>query len=359
MSVKKMKDGKRWYVSVRYKDWNGTTKQHKKEGFARQADAKEYERTFLERKKGTSDMTVSSLCQIYLEDCRKRMKVTTCSIKEFILGRFVDPLIGQVRLDQLTPAMIRSWQGQLLDLSLSPGYLRMIGNQTSALFNFGVRYYGLRENPCRLAGPIGKRGRAPVQFWTVAEFSQFLSACPDPINRTMFSLLFWTGMRVGELLALTYEDFDLDARTVRISKTYHRIKGQDTITPPKTEKSNRVIDLPQFLADMVQQYATSIYDLNPAGRLFPVTDYSVRNRLKRYCEKSGVKQIRVHDLRHSHASFLIEHEFSPLLIAERLGHDKVETTLGTYSHLYPNKQSQVVQKIEEIESCYDFVTISA
>lgn len=357
MSVAKMKDGKRWYVSVRYKDWTGQVKQHKKEGFARQSDAKEYQRKFLELKNGSPDMTVETLYKLYQEDFTHRLKATTCRTKQFILETFVVKHIGQVRIDELTPAAIRAWQSRVMEDDLSPGYLRMINNQTSALFNFGVKYYGMKENPCRIAGPMGKRASAPMHFWTVEEFNQFISVCPDQMGRVIFELLFWTGMRVGELIALTYKDFDFTAKTVSITKTFHRIKGEDIITAPKTQKSNRVISLPQFLVDMVKQYAAGIYGLDETARLFPITNSPIQDRMERYCKKSGVKKIRVHDLRHSHASFLIEQGFSPLLIAERLGHENIETTLGTYSHLYPNKQGQLVEKIEEVQKCYDFITL--
>lgn len=356
MSVAKMKDGKRWYVSVRYKDWTGQTRQHKKEGFARQGEAKEYQRKFLERKNGAPDMTVESLCALYKEDFTHRLKATTCATKAYILDNFVVKHLGQVPIDALTPAAIRSWQSRVMEEPLSPGYLRMISNQTSALFNFGVRYYGMRENPCRIAGPMGKRASAPIRFWTVEEFQRFIAVCPDQMGRTIFALLFWTGMRVGELLPLTYGDFDFAQKTVSITKTFHRIHGKDLITSPKTQKSNRVIYLPQFLADMVQAYASGIYGLDRTARLFPVQHSAIQDRMERYCKKSGVKKIRVHDLRHSHASFLIEQGFSPLLIAERLGHENIETTLGTYSHLYPNKQGQLVENIEAIQACCDSVT---
>lgn len=357
MSVAKMKDGKRWYVSVRYQDWTGRTKQHKKEGFSRQSDAKEYQRAFLERKNGASDMTVETLCHLYQEDFTHRLKATTCATKEYILAHFVVRHLGKARIDAITPADIRAWQSRVMEEKLSPGYLRMISNQLSALFNYGVKYYGMKENPCRVAGPMGKRAAAPIHFWTVEEFHQFSAVIPDSMGRVIFSLLFWTGMRIGELIALTYSDFNFDLNTVSITKTFHRIKGRDLITAPKTEKSNRVIYLPQFLSDAVKDYADSIYGLAGSARLFPVTHSAVQDRMERYCKKSGVKKIRVHDLRHSHASFLIEHGFSPLLIAERLGHENIETTLGTYSHLYPNKQGQLAEKIEAVQNCYDAVTV--
>lgn len=363
MSVAKMKDGKRWYVFVRYKDWTGQTKQHKKEGFERKADAKEYERTFLEQKTGSSDMSFQTLYTLYMEDCKTRLKPTTYNTKNAMFVKHILPYLGKLEAGKIGPADIRKWQNTLMDIktksdTYSPTYLKTINNQVSALFNYGVKFYGLKSNPCRQAGSMGKNHADTMQFWTVDEFNSFLAAISSsPTFVVMFSLLFWTGMRSGELLALTPADFDFDANTVSISKNYARLKQQDLILDPKTPKAKRVIHLSNNLSTMVQQYIPSLYGLQPEDRMFaPFNRQSLRSELIRGCKRSGVKVIRVHDLRHSHASLLIELGYSPLLIAERLGHENIETTLRTYSHLYPNKHSELATKLDTMQKCYDFAT---
>ncbi|MCM1296485.1 MAG: site-specific integrase [Muribaculaceae bacterium] len=120
------------------------------------------------------------------------------------------------------------------------------------------------------------------------------------------------------------------------------------ITQPKTPKSNRVIKINNKLSDCLKEYMGMRYELKADDRLFPHTKYFLAHEMEKACQASGVKKIRVHDIRHSHASLLIELGFSPLLIAERLGHEKVQTTLDTYSNLYPNKQIEVVNKLDDI-----------
>lgn len=151
---------------------------------------------------------------------------------------------------------------------------------------------------------------------------------------------------MGELLALTPADFDFEAKTVTISKSYSRLNGQDLIQSPKTAKSKRTVSIPDFLIDIVQAHIKALYKPKKNDRLFPVTKYYLNHEMNRGCKLSGVKKIRVHDLRHSHASLLIELGFSPLMIKERLGHEKIETTLQTYSHLYPNKQNELADKLQ-------------
>lgn len=229
----------------------------------------------------------------------------------------------------------------------APTYLKSINNQLAALFNYAVRYYDLNDNPCRKAGSIGKSKADDMEFWTKQEFKQFLpSMDKKPEAKMAFMLLYWTGMRIGELLALTYEDIDLEKRIISISKSYQRLNGKDVITPPKTPKSNRKITIPPFLAEELKEYCSHLYGIMPNERMFRFTKSYMEHEIVRGIKETGVKRIRLHDLRHSHASLLVELGFQPLAIAERLGHEKIETTLNTYSHLYPNKQAELADRLE-------------
>ena len=194
---------------------------------------------------------------------------------------------------------------------------------------------------------MGKSNAEEMHFWTRDEFSKFIDAVMDKHQSyTAFMILYWTGIRLGELLALTVGDVDFDKRTISISKSYQRISGKDIITEPKTPKSKRVIIIPQFLVIDLQDYIGGLYGVQKGDRLFPVTKYYLEHEMKRGIKESGVKRIRLHDLRHSHSSMLIEMGFSPLEIADRLGHEKIETTLNTYSHLYPNKQEKLADRLD-------------
>lgn len=163
-----------------------------------------------------------------------------------------------------------------------------------------------------------------------------------------FTVLYFTGMRSGELLALTWKDIDLENNTIQINKTYQRIKKKDVITVPKTPCSIRNVVIFDYLTDIIKSYKAKIYRPHVNDRIFPFTKHRLGYEITQNCKKSGVKKIRIHDLRHSHASLLIELGFSPLLIAERLGHENVETTLNTYAHLYPNKQNELANKLQNI-----------
>lgn len=344
MPIYKKAQNGTWFCKFCYTDLDGTRRQKKKEGFRTKKEAQEYERDFLCHRRPDCEMPFSQITELYLEDCRSRLKPTTLTTRETMIRGKILPCFGAQPLNSITPAAIRRWQNALLAQGYSPTYLRAIHTQASAIFHFAVKYYHLSDNPCKTAGPIGKYHADEMNIWTPSEFSRFADALRDkPASWAAFHLLFWTGIRSGELLALTRDDFDFENHLLHITKNYARQNQQDLILSPKTPKSRRIVTLPAFLTVLIREYAQT----RPEGRLFPQTKHFLYHEMQRGCAISGVPKIRVHDLRHSHASFLIENGFSPLLIAERLGHENIQTTLQIYSHLYPNKQTEVACRIQQ------------
>jgi integrase len=229
----------------------------------------------------------------------------------------------------------------------SQTYLRTINNQLSAIMNHAVKYYGLSRNPSSVDKKMGQSKAVEMKFWTQEEFERFIPAVSDkPVSYRGFMILFWTGLRIGELLALTPADIDLEKRRLTVNKTYQRIEGEDLISEPKTPKSWRTISLPAFLCDYIADYEKRLVGLKNDDRLFPYTKYFFEHEMQRGVKESGVKKIRIHDLRHSHASLLVSMGFSIKEIQQRLGHEKVETTLNTYAHLYPDTQDELADRLD-------------
>lgn len=162
-----------------------------------------------------------------------------------------------------------------------------------------------------------------------------------------FEMLYWCGIREGEMLALTPKDFDFKAETVTINKSYQRLKGRDVITTPKTKKSNRTIKMPKFLCEEIQEYLGMFYGAGETDRIFPVSKSYMHHEMDRGAKEAGVKRIRIHDLRHSHVSLLIEMGFTALAIADRLGHESIEVTYR-YAHLFPSKQTEMANKLDNL-----------
>ena len=346
MKAEKDKKTGKWLIQYRYTDWQGKRRKSTKRGFATKREAEEWLRNFLITQKADFDMKFEDFWKMYCADMETRLREHTMRTKKYIVELKILPYFGNKRVNDITAADIRQWQNELIKMGYSPTYLKTINNQLSAIFNYAVRYYDLKSNPCAKAGSMGKSKAEEMDFWTGEEFRKFIDSVMNKrLSYMAFMTLYWTGMRMGELLALNPKDVDLEKRTISITKSYQRLGKKDVITPPKTPKSKRVITIPEFLAADIKDYMDSLYELQENDRLFPITKYYLEHEMQRGIKESGVKRIRVHDLRHSHASMLIELGFSPLEIANRLGHEKVETTLNTYAHLYPNKQTKLAERL--------------
>lgn len=347
MKAEKDKKTGKWLIQYRYTDWQGKRRKSTKRGFATKREAEEWLRNFFITQKADFDMKFEDFWKMYCADMETRLREHTMRTKKYIVELKILPYFGNKRVNDITAADIRQWQNELIKMGYSPTYLKTINNQLSAIFNYAVRYYDLKSNPCAKAGSMGKSKAEEMDFWTGEEFRKFIDSVMNKrLSYMAFMTLYWTGMRLGELLALNPNDVDLEKRTISITKSYQRLGKKDVITPPKTPKSKRVITIPEFLAADIKDYMDSLYDLQEDDRLFPITKYYLEHEMQRGIKESGVKRIRVHDLRHSHASMLIELGFSPLEIANRLGHEKVETTLNTYAHLYPNKQTKLAERLD-------------
>ena len=347
MKAEKDKKTGKWLIQYRYTDWQGKRRKSTKRGFATKREAEEWLRNFLITQKADFDMKFEDFWKMYYADMETRLREHTMRTKKYIVELKILPYFGNKRVNDITAADIRQWQNELIKMGYSPTYLKIINNQLSAIFNYAIRYYDLKSNPCAKAGSMGKSKAEEMDFWTGEEFRKFIDSVMNKrLSYMAFMTLYWTGMRLGELLALNPNDVDLEKRTIAITKSYQRLGKKDVITLPKTSKSKRVITIPEFLAADIKDYMDSLYDLQEDDRLFPITKYYLEHEMQRGIKESGVKRIRVHDLRHSHASLLVELGFQPLAIAERLGHEKIETTLNTYSHLYSNKQAELADRLE-------------
>ena len=348
------KDDKRgtWTARFYYTDWTGQRKQKKKRGFKRQIDAKEYEREFLaglQYDQSKADMQLSTLVSEYIRDAKTRLKLSTIKTKENMINTKILPYLGSIKVSDITPRIVREWQNRLVksDEEYSQTYLRSIHNQLSAIMNYAVKYYNLPNNPCSIAGSIGKKKAGTMKIWTKEQYEKVIQHVHDPGYFVAFEILYWTGMREGEMLALTPADI-LPDRKICVNKTFSRMDGDDIFTEPKTEKSERFLEVPKFLYDEIMDYIGRLYGIKDNERIFYFTRSGLSKHLKVAAEKAGVEKIRVHDLRHSHASLLIDMGYSIFAISERLGHEKVSTTMDIYGHLFPNRRTEMIQALDNL-----------
>ena len=345
-----------WRVIYRYTDWNGERKQTQKRGFKTRREAQAWEHEQLNKKNADLDMKFKSFVELYTADVKTRLKENTWATKEHIICTKLEPYFGKLKMCAITPQQIITWQNELINYrdeqgkAYSPVYLKTVNNQLSAIFNHAVKYYNLRENPCKKAGSMGKKKNREMQFWTKEEYLKFAGAMMDkPLSYYAFEMLYWCGLREGELLALTPSDFDFSRKTLRINKSYQRLQGKDVITTPKTKKSNRVIQMPDFLCDEIKDYLSLLYEPVEDERIFQLSKHQLKRGMEFGCKASGVKEIRIHDLRHSHVSLLIDLGYSAVAIGQRVGHESVEITYR-YAHLFPTVQKDMAEKLNQERS---------
>ena len=341
-----------WFVKFYVKDWTGANKQVKKRGFVTKREALEFERSYKVRQESNLDMTFEDFFKIYSEDMELRLKRNTWLTKEHIVRTKLLPYFKKLKMNEITAADVIKWQNELIaykdenGVGYSMTYRKTMHNQLSCIFNHACKFYNLRNNPARQAGCMGREESKEMLFWTTEEYKRFSEAIIDkPMSYYAFEMLYWTGMRLGECLALTMADFDFNKNTVRICKSYQRLEGEDVITTPKTKKSNRTIKLPKFLAEEMKVYFEMLYGYKETDRIFQVTKSYLHHEMERGSKLAGVKRIRIHDLRHSHVSHLIELGFSALAIADRVGHESIDITYR-YAHLFPSTQIEMADKLD-------------
>ena len=341
-----------FYVQFYYRDARGAKRHKTKKGFQTELEALLWEKNFKALKDDAMDMTFADFCKVYEAEARPRVREHTWLTKENIIQSKLLPFFGDMRMCDIRPVDIVRWQNSLTGSTradgdgFKPTYLRIINNQLNAIFNHAERYYSLEKNPVHKVDKMGSKEAGEMQFWTKDEYLRFSEAISDkPLAFYAFEVLYWMGIRCGELLALTPSDFMLDSSRLRINKSYQSLHGVDTVTDPKTPKSVRTIVMPAFLRDEMADFIEMRDDVAPDERLFAVTKHFLAHEMERGCKASGVKRIRIHDIRHSHVSLLIEMGFSALAIAERMGHEAVDITYR-YAHLFPTKQDEMAAALD-------------
>jgi integrase len=338
-----------WYCQFYYEDWTGKRKKKYKRGFRTKKEAQDFEAEFKRVANANMDMTVASFIDVYLNDKVGELKVRTMRNKKYMIESHVTPYLGEKKMNEVTPSDIIQWQNEIRKMNFSESYQRMLQNQVTAIFSHAQRIYNLSNSPCKKVKKMGRSDVRRLEFWTYDEYKKFIDTFEKGSRSyLMFEILFWTGMREGEMLALAMEDIDLENKQIHIKKTYYRANKQDIITEPKTDNSVRTIEIPVFLANEIEDYWKRLYQYPENERLFPVVAEAVQHSMKRHIVKADIKKIDVHSLRHSHCAYLIKQGVQPLIIKERLGHKDIKVTLNTYGHLYPSEQKKVASMLDNL-----------
>ena len=301
------------------------------------------------------NLTMAELIEEYMEYTKVRRRESTTEMKDNIIRTKITPYFGKKVVFDITKNEIRTWQDNLLTMTKSNGqpysatYLRTINNQLSAILNYAVMYHNLPSNPVLQMERIGtKMPEHEREFWTLEEYLKFSEAIEDkPECYYAFQVLFWCGIRMGELLALTRKDIDLEEGLLHIRNSYSKTEKANGKT--KTPSSVRTVHMPQELTDELTDYIDSLYKLDDADRVFPLSKTELHKIMTEGSEKAGVKRITIHGLRHSHISLLMNYVncASVMDIAKRAGHKSPDVTM-IYTHQYSNKDEIIAEELDDM-----------
>ena len=345
MAVKKDTNTGKWFFYGVHRD----RKQYKRRGFGTKKEAMIAEMKFLEgidENVKSEDITFEELAEEYLSWYQKRRKASSFTKISSIVRIHLIPKFDKTPILEIRPRDVTKYQDDIID-KFAPSHVKKIHTTLSAVFKHAMKQEYITTNPASIVGNVDLEEEKHINFWTLDEFKAFIKHVEDPMYHAMFMALYYSGMRKGELLALTWGDIDFENNNINIDKTeYNR-----QITTTKTKASARQVIMPSHvmrLLSILKQQASPKMTYVVFGEFHTsISTSTLDRRYSEFIKQSGVKRIRIHDFRHSHASYLINKGIIISVVAARLGHSDVATTLNTYSHLYPSTEKEAVLTMED------------
>ena len=357
-SYEQNKNSKLW--SVRFRETqNGKERQRRLSGFKTK---KEAQAAFLEyqakiknvvNEPKQSSLTFDDMVDQYLKYAKGRMKEGTIYDLELKIQKHLTPFFSNKIFEEITPREILAWQQGLEQYSYT--YKSSLRTCLASIYKYADRYFDIKNIINKVEPFRNMEAPQEMLYWTREEFGRFINACEDKRYKTYFYLLYITGCRKGEMLALTWKDVDLQKGTISINKNITKKTKEIgwSITTTKNVNSNRNIDISKKAIDLLKEYQEwqaqnykSTTFLFCGERPLPMTN--IGRYFENTCERAGVKKIRIHDLRHSCASLLISEGVSIVAVSKRLGHKNIEQTLNTYSHMMPEDNARILKIIDTI-----------
>ena len=366
------KDGRQKYrVRANYVDRDGKYRQAERVTYGAD-NAKALEMQLLDEfsisaEVAGNQMTLQELHDVYMSTKKHEIRETTLDKHRRTMEGHVLPTLGATKLKKLNIQSLQKWKTALEESALGLRSKQNIYATLRTALNFAVKYEYLSRSPLdkldNFKDPLAEP--KSFDFYTADEFKAFISAAHDAamganaLNEwgfyIFFMIAFYCGMRKGEINALRWCDIDGNQFHVRRSVA-QKLKGEDRFTPPKNKQSYRTIQAPKPLLRALSKYKTLLRkngitiedELLVCGLHRPLRDTTIEKRNKHFAEVAGLKKIRIHDFRHSHASLLANNGINIQEISRRLGHAKIEITWNTYSHLYPRENEKAMSVLDKV-----------
>lgn len=305
------------------------------------------------------NITFEEACRSYLNYVKLKDKQTSYRNISNRVNNYIVPYFSDKTIDQLKSIDYLNWQMNIEELNFKYRYKKTLHYCFVTFLNYCINFYDLKENA---AAKVGNFKNEEIEdtgsVWTIEEFNKFIQVVDDPIYNTLFELLFYTGVRMGEALALTFNDFDFENGIISINKTITRFfkNGDRIITTPKTKKSIRRISIDSCMKNKILElrdyYNKNYYNFNSEFRIFGgdkvIPPTTLTRKKNKYCELADVKIIKIHEFRHSHACLLFKNGVPVDEISYRLGHSTISMTMDVYLRFIPKNEKRVLETLNSI-----------
>ncbi|MGG0753016.1 tyrosine-type recombinase/integrase [Brevibacillus laterosporus] len=346
MPVYKDEVRKTYYFKVRYKDMYGRNKQKMKRGFKKHREAIQAEAEFLTSIKDafSDEVTINEVFEHNIRHKKLKNKTIIRRRNEYV--NHIHPFFGHMRIKDINAQHVIDFKANLEHRFKSLNTAKTVFSNFKTLISHAVKFFGLRINPTLVVDPI-KRVKPKISFIKREEFEKKVKDFEIHHYKELTRLLFYTGLRIGEAFALTWVDIDLEKNQLYVNKTLDMNTRKPTT--PKTIGSEGYVPFPAFIADMLKEMkkesAKKIYGFNDSMYVFGgLAPYHYSHYRRKF--KEIFPQIRIHDLRHSYATYLINKGVDIYLVKELMRHDDIKQTANTYGHLYVERKQNVMSIFE-------------
>ena len=307
----------------------------------------------------TKNITMNEMYPEYFKFKEQSCKGSSAVTNKSRIEGHILPFFGEKKIFDITVKEVIQWKDSINTKGFSLEYSKALYNTLTNMFSYAMTHLNLQKNPATQAGNFKRPDeiKEKTQYWTYEQFKNFYSVINNDLWRVFFATLYFTGMRKGEIQALKWSDTDLSKKAIRIEKTLTRKTTEEEkkagiwykLTPPKTKASIRTILIPDAVVNLLTKHynkESKIDGFNQDCFVFGtsrfLSDTSIDRYKNKYSVLANVPKIKIHDFRHSHASYLINNGANIMVVSTHLGHSDIKETLNTYSHMFPNFENQII-----------------
>lgn len=355
------KDGRKWMFEIRVKDNTGKQHHYRSKKYLTKKEAQNAERAYIQHveENGISNkMTFKELCDLHFEYQKDKVKVTT--LRNYRKRREHLKYFDDINVNELNINHFEEWKKEINKLDLATKTKNDLYKYLKCVLNYGAKWHDFNfSDMYKKMTNFDNPNEVPkeMDFWTFEEFKQFISVETDIRFKSLYEILYYCGLRSGEVRGLIWEDINFKTNELSVKRNIVlNYEGTDyLVTTPKTKSSVRTIPIPDVLVEDLKElrkYQNNYYGFTEKWYVFgnhtPITKSVIRDRKNKNCELAGVKQIRIHDFRHSCASLLINNGANITMVAKYLGHAKIDETLNTYTHMFKGELDHIVDTINNL-----------